>query len=230
MLTSPSFLILWSTWFQITIFDVRFAADSVFERVCKLCQFISFVIFAAVGANFNPGTYESMKYYRIYETMATVIGLVRLLLAIQYTIVAAFVCRKYKNLIIPFILIIFTFLISGACFIAVGTTCATWCSKLTASQTSWGFKYKSISHIHVVWWVLLPVESLIIVTISSIWRMLSFKETHMNERLSLLTMIIIGEGVIGVSKTVGYLWPTEEAPTGGNIIAILSIVAMLVGY
>jgi len=52
----------------------------------------------------------------------------------------------------------------------------------------------------------------------------------MNERLSLLTMIIIGEGVIGASKTVGYLWPTGSSPTVGNLIAILSIVILLVRF
>lgn len=45
----------------------------------------------------------------------------------------------------------------------------------------------------------------------------------MNELLSLLAMIIIGEGVIGVSKTVGYLWPTEEAPSAGSVVAMVSM-------
>jgi low temperature requirement protein LtrA len=50
----------------------------------------------------------------------------------------------------------------------------------------------------------------------------------MNERLSLLTMIVIGEGVIGVTKTIGYLWPTEGSPSLGNVISLISIVVMLV--
>lgn len=81
---------------------------------------------------------------------------------------------------------------------------------------------------HILWWTILPIESIIIVTISSVWRMLSFKATHMNERLSLLTMIIIGEGVIGATKTVGYLWPIGYAPTWGNALALLSVVFLLV--
>lgn len=32
--------------------------------------------------------------------------------------------------------------------------------------------------------------------------MLSFKKTHLMERMSLLTLIVIGEGAIGVTKTV----------------------------
>jgi low temperature requirement protein LtrA len=58
--------------------------------------------------------------------------------------------------------------------------------------------------------------------------MLSFKESHMAERLSLLTMIIIGEGVIGSTKTAGALWPTTSNPTVGGVIAMISIIVMLV--
>jgi low temperature requirement protein LtrA len=90
------------------------------------------------------------------------------------------------------------------------------------------FVPKGITRAHIAWWIIIPVEGIITVLISSKWRMLSFKDTHMNERLSLLTMIIIGEGVIGVSKTVGYLWPTAYAPAAENIITTISIVVLLV--
>lgn len=48
------FGILWATWFQITLHDVRFARDSLYERVCKTVQFITFVGLALVGSSFNP--------------------------------------------------------------------------------------------------------------------------------------------------------------------------------
>jgi low temperature requirement protein LtrA len=48
------FGILWSCWFQITLHDVRFARDSLYERVCKTVQFIVFVGLALVGSQFNP--------------------------------------------------------------------------------------------------------------------------------------------------------------------------------
>ncbi len=58
--------------------------------------------------------------------------------------------------------------------------------------------------------------------------MLSFKESHLNERLSLLTIIILGEGVIGISKAVGKMWPTNGFPGAGSVTEILSVVAVLV--
>ena len=91
-----------------------------------------------------------------------------------------------------------------------------------------GFRNMNINTLSIVWWVVLPIEAIIVVTISSVWRMLSFKETHLNERLSLLTLIIIGEGIIGVTKTVGKLWPGDEAPNGGSVITILAIVILMV--
>ena len=59
--------------------------------------------------------------------------------------------------------------------------------------------------IYVVWYVVMTVETASIVAISSIWKMLSFKKTHLMERMSLLTLIVIGEGAIGVTKTVSRL-------------------------
>lgn len=52
------FAIIWFTWFQITLYDVRFSVDSVWERFCKLWQFVIFVGFALVGSSFNPGGKE----------------------------------------------------------------------------------------------------------------------------------------------------------------------------
>jgi hypothetical protein len=49
------FGILWSSWFQVTLHDVRFARDSLYERVCKMIQFVVFVGLALVGSSFNPG-------------------------------------------------------------------------------------------------------------------------------------------------------------------------------
>ena len=48
------FAILWATWFQTTLHDVRFARDCIYERVCKTIQFIGMVGLALVGSAFEP--------------------------------------------------------------------------------------------------------------------------------------------------------------------------------
>jgi hypothetical protein len=116
---SVSFVLLWSTWFQITIFDVRFAQDSVFERFCKIYQFLAFVLLAAVGASFDPAAVGAAKDYRIYQALTLMLGITRIVLAIQYTVVACFVVPKYRNVLLPFMLTIGVYLISGATFLGV---------------------------------------------------------------------------------------------------------------
>ena len=64
--------------------------------------------------------------------------------------------------------------------------------------------------------------------ISVRWRSLSFKETHLPERLGLLTLIILGEGVIVLTKSVNYVvgedgwaWVTF----GQVFVVVLTIVS-----
>lgn len=59
--------------------------------------------------------------------------------------------------------------------------------------------------VYIVWYIVMLIEAAAVITISSVWRMLSFKKTHLMERMSLLTLIVIGEGAIGVTKTVSRL-------------------------
>lgn len=50
------FVIIWASWFHTTLYDVRFAHDSIYERLCKVVQMVSFVGFALVGTAFDPGS------------------------------------------------------------------------------------------------------------------------------------------------------------------------------
>jgi hypothetical protein len=75
---------------------------------------------AVVGFTFAPGGKESVKSYRVYQTLAIVMGISRFLLAIQYAVVGAFVCRKYKKLVWPFLIIVLVLFASGGSLLAVG--------------------------------------------------------------------------------------------------------------
>lgn len=59
--------------------------------------------------------------------------------------------------------------------------------------------------IYYVWYIILVIEVAITLGLSSIWRNLSFKHTHLTERMGLFTLVIIGEGAIGATKVVGVL-------------------------
>lgn len=56
----------------------------------------------------------------------------------------------------------------------------------------WNFDGKS-NDTAVVWYIVAVAETISITTIASIWQTISFKGTHLVERMSLLTLIILGE-------------------------------------
>ena len=91
------------------------------------------------------------------------------------------------------------------------------------------FKEGDQSHrrVYVVWYVVMVIEAAAVVTISSVWRMLSFKKTHLMERMSLLTLIVIGEGAIGVTKTVSRLMGKYGLDVEGCFL-IMCIIGVLV--
>lgn len=49
------FSIIWFTWYQVSLYDVRFYMDSVFERSRKAIQFLVMIGFAICGPEFNVG-------------------------------------------------------------------------------------------------------------------------------------------------------------------------------
>ena len=54
------------------------------------------------------------------------------------------------------------------------------------------------SNIYLAWYILGGIELLFQATVSLFWKVLSFEGTHLINRMSLLTFIIIGEGIIVV--------------------------------
>lgn len=82
----------------------------------------------------------------------------------------------------------------------------------------------------LLWAIVMILEGLSTIVISSFWRMLSFKATHLVERMGLLTLIVIGEGAIGVTKTVSKLMGKSdnlEPVAIGQVISIILILLFL---
>ncbi|KAF3048269.1 hypothetical protein E8E12_011571 [Didymella heteroderae] len=204
------FGILWATWFQITLHDVRFARDSIYERVCKTVQFIAFVGLALVGSSFNPTGDKKNKHL---ATLCYVLIISRGLLAIQYIVVLFYTWRaKYSKLYLPLGLMIATYALATGIFAGM--------------IPSYRPNAKGPKFLYMVFYGVMIAESIITIAISCIWRMLSFKKTHLMERMSLLTIIVIGEGAIGVTKTVGRIMGKEMDVEG--CFTIMCIIVILV--
>ncbi|ORX97855.1 hypothetical protein BCR34DRAFT_496585 [Clohesyomyces aquaticus] len=207
------FGILWSSWFQITLHDVRFARDSIYERVCKTVQFIVFVGLALVGSAFKPGSKSgNLKNFRI---LCYTLVISRGVLAIQYGVVLFYTMKAKANKIyLPLGLMIAIYAAAAAVFGAM----------TPAFRENTAPKYR---HIYLVWYIVMLIEASAVIAISCCWRMLSFKKTHLMERMSLLTLIVIGEGAIGVTKTVSRIMGKTGLDVEGCFL-IMCIIMVLV--
>ncbi len=75
---------------MVTMYDVRYTADSVFERFCKAIHLGVMVGFAESGTSFDP--HDQIK--TIFQTLSLFLAVSRLTLGLQYSLVA-FQVRKY---------------------------------------------------------------------------------------------------------------------------------------
>jgi hypothetical protein len=139
---------------------------------------IAFVGFALVGSYFKPGTSDGNNTN--FRVLSYTLVLVHFLLAFQYSVVfGCCLARKMTKMLIPLALNIVVYLAAGIVFVLIIPR----------------FKDGQIINsngLYSVWWVVLVLETAVTVTISCIWRLLSFKKTHLMDRMHLLTLIVIG--------------------------------------
>jgi low temperature requirement protein LtrA len=62
------------------------------------------------------------------------------------------------------------------------------------------------------------------------WRIVSFKYTHIVERLQLLTLIIIGEGIIGMIKSVACITKGQTKNNSTELGSVVAAVVLLVSF
>lgn len=65
------------------------------------------------------------------------------------------------------------------------------------------------------------------VLISVFYRVISFKHAHLTERVSLLTLIVTGEGIIGLSKSVSCIIKANKSTSANDIGAVITAVLLL---
>lgn len=64
------------------------------------------------------------------------------------------------------------------------------------------FKQGERSEIYIAWYLVSGAEAILTILLSNFYTVLSFTKTHLIKRLTLLTAIIIGDGVIQVAREV----------------------------
>ncbi|CAK1356117.1 unnamed protein product [Cercospora beticola] len=221
------FCILWFTWYQVSLYDVRFASDSLFERIAKAVQFLVMIGFAVVGPKYNVGgakeqaedDAEGTTSEGYFKSLSIYLMISRMMLVFQY-IQYIWLNRRNKQAYLPISLITATYFVAAMAYFGL----------------IWTFRsVEEEHHTYRAWYAIAIIETVIATTISSVWRNISFKGTHLVQRMSLLTLIILGEGVIALATKSQRIVQSEgalefTASTVANIfcaVLILYFIYML---
>ncbi|CAN9138903.1 unnamed protein product [Alternaria alternata] len=220
------FALLWMTWYSNSLFDVRFTADCIFERCAKALHYGVMVGFAVVGPAWEPG--KATSSLQKYQVLSFILMVSRLVLASQYA-VTLFFLRKHRRTILPMSLVIGSTL--GAALIYGSLTASL--PKETCN-VELGVCKKFTTHVHIAWYTISALEIIFTVGISCVWRVISFKGTHLVQRMSLLTLIILGEGIIVICKAISKIVKNgsqfDDALTGQIAASVLIIYLLYMLY
>ncbi|KAJ4364694.1 hypothetical protein N0V83_009291 [Neocucurbitaria cava] len=203
------FTLMWFTWLSTTLFDVRFSIDCVWNRVHKAIQFGVFAGFVFAGPVFDK--YNNSSDSRSYRNFAIVLVVSRVAIAIQYFVVL-WQGRMFRQTLIPLGLSTTVHALA-----AVGYAI----TLIVFPKGAVGLEEQ------ITWFIISIVEGLSIFLIAMVWRILSFKYTHLVERLQLLTLIIIGEGIIGMVKSIACITKGQADNNAKEIGTVASAIVLL---
>ncbi|UPK92841.1 hypothetical protein LCI18_003776 [Fusarium solani-melongenae] len=175
------FLLLWITWLATTVFDVRFGQDGVFERVARAAHLTVMIGFSAGGVSFS----QTKQLQPIFKVMSLCLMCSRFVLAIQYGVVL-FQARRNRRSRNNLALAVLLHLVPA--FIYMAATIA--------------MARGSDAKIDYLWWAVALGELAALMVHATLSKTVSFSGTHLTERLNLLTLIVIGEGIIILAKTI----------------------------
>lgn len=86
------------------------------------------------------------------------------------------------------------------------------------------------SHTYIAFYVIAIAETIVTTVISCCLRVISFKGTHLVQRMSLLTLIILGEGVIILTKSIAVIVQNYYLFSADTIGQIISAILIIVSY
>ncbi|KAF4994447.1 hypothetical protein FGRMN_5777 [Fusarium graminum] len=183
------FSILWITWLVTSLYDVRFVTDSLFERAARGVHLGVMVGFAVVAPKFTPHDQDM----RTMRTMSLILMVSRLCLTVEYASILWHI-RKYKKQVLPMLLQIgLNFVLA---MIYLGVT----------------FRFTDHnSNVFITWYVLAGVEVILTFAIAYIFPVLSFQGTHLMKRMGLLTVIVVGDGIITICRSVVTIVESPDA-------------------
>ena len=207
------FAMLWFAWLQSTLFDIRFGNDSVFERICKALQFGVMAGFAVVGPAYKAGwdidDKEATQALRAFQTLSVIMMISRLVLVAQYAAVLV-ILRDWRKTILPLLLHVVLFTTSAAIFFGL----------------FYSFLHATGDKAVIAWYVMISIEAGVALLMSAQWKFLSFRKTNVVERIGLITLIVIGEGIIGLCKAIQKVGNDQQF--GADIVGMIVCAVVIV--
>lgn len=89
-------------------------------------------------------------------------------------------------------------------------------------------KNKPHGYAYIAWYIIAGFETIANVIVTSRFKVVSFKGTHLVQRMTLLTLIILGEGIIVVCKSITEIVKNEDASIAWSRATIGSITSSVV--
>jgi hypothetical protein len=73
------------------------------------------------------------------------------------------------------------------------------------------FKDGERSRVYMTWYFISGAEGVATLAMSYFWPVLSFTKTHLMKRLTLITVMILGDGLVNIAKEVVTMVKTPQA-------------------
>lgn len=153
------------------MYDVRFSTDSIFERVAHTCHFGVMVGLAVIGPSFETWNFS----WEALEQLSWMLMVSRFILFVQYTSILYFSWR-YRSTRRPLTAVLIALAVAIILYMSLGIAFAT--------ESGSGYEY-------VAWYFIAVFEVGAHIAIAGRWHVLSFKGTHLTERMTCLTLIIV---------------------------------------
>lgn len=171
--------LLWTTWFLVVAYDVRFLEDSVVERLTRAVQLGVLLVFVQAAPFFEPA--EQTR--GVFASLSLVLAFSRLVLAGQYGIVL-WQTRYFGQGRAGLSAVLATHVLAASLYAIVSAA----------------FFVHENSPAYVAWMVVSTFEIVANLVIAMMSRVVSFEGSHLPERLSQLTLVVLGEGVINLAR------------------------------
>ena len=180
------FGIIWASWLHICLYDVRFGFDSIFERFTKAVQMCMFIGFASTTGCLDMNAAIDKKTKKSYglsgfESLNMLMIISRALFSLQYLVASRLIGGRHKPATVPLMITsgmyVLSSLIYGILFKLV---------LLDGGNVQGFYGYYAI----------ILFELTVMSLVASRYECVSFRDTHLHKRLMVLTLMILGEGII----------------------------------